>query len=56
MTANVIIKSDVRIDRENAALRDFGRDPKTATAHERECAAVIASQMEGYEKKILEGR
>lgn len=42
--ANIIIKDDARHERQNQILKDFGHDPRTASAAEREQAEHIAEK------------
>lgn len=41
--ANIIIKSEERIEREKQTLRDYGIHPERATSVQKELAAAVAN-------------
>lgn len=55
MGANVIIKADVRLEAADRVLREYGCDPKTASAQEREYAETISRRMEQVNETIRKG-
>jgi hypothetical protein len=42
--ANVIIKTDERIQQQNQALKEYGIDPRSATSGQREMADCVAQK------------
>lgn len=53
---NIVIKTDEQRAREASTLRDFGRDPRTATSEERELAEAITRRSEQAVREMEAGR
>jgi hypothetical protein len=56
MSVGIVIKSDDRVRQQNEALREYGINPCSATAHQRDMADCIAQKTnEAYSEAQRKG-